>query len=244
MSNVALYELLTGVSETVGRFLGRRADTAGVKYQGAFGKPAFFAQLRKGQAAAVNTMKGKGYGHAWELLPPFRNHIEREIVRNNERTLLRKFVPRGALTGSPMRGFDRAVSNFTGSALKMNLGMGAAVGLFSIASAPKGKLVHAVSTNVGMTIGGMAGAAIGGGLLGLPGEILGAFVGGTVGEKVGAIVEPLEKFGRQARHSDFGGNYKDTEIAYTMRQRAVQEMGSSALNARRLLPPEEVAQQD
>jgi hypothetical protein len=51
---------------------------------------------------------------------------------------------------------------------------------------------------------------------------------------------PLEEIGRQAQHSNFCGDYKDSEAAFTMRQRAVQEMGSSALNARRHLGSEAV----
>jgi hypothetical protein len=71
-----------------------------------------------------------------------------------------------------------------------------------------------------------------------PDEIAGQIIGGTVGEKIGSTVAPLEELSHQAYHLNFGGNYEDTEVAWTMRQRAVQEMGSSALNARQYLGKE------
>lgn len=67
-------------------------------------------------------------------------------------------------------------------------------------------------------------------------------IGGYVGQKLGEIpsklMAPLEEIG--ARHAKFGGEYRDSDATVTMRQRAVQEMGSSALNARRYLGSEAV----
>jgi hypothetical protein len=51
----------------------------------------------------------------------------------------------------------------------------------------------------------------------------------------GDAVKAFIDLGRQATHSNFGGGYKDTERAPTMRQQAVQEMGQPALNARMYL---------
>lgn len=72
----------------------------------------------------------------------------------------------------------------------------------------------------------------------LQGEILAGFIGGSAGEKIGAMIEPFKELGREAGHSNFGGEYEDNEAIYTMRQRAVQEMGSSALNAPQYLGKE------
>jgi len=137
-----------------------------------------------------------------------------------------------------MAGYNRFAENLWGKQAKMNLGFGAVSGVLMMASAPKGQLAKRGIESVGVTTGSAVGAALGGLALGLPGEIAGGLIGGTVGEKVGAVIEPLEELGRQAYHLNFGGEYHDTEVAWTMRQRAVQEMGSSALNARQYLGKE------
>jgi hypothetical protein len=107
-----------------------------------------------------------------------------------------------------------------------------------MATAPKGKMAQRGVENVGMTAGGILGAAAGGALLGLPGEILGGFIGGSLGEKAGKLIAPLEDLSNQSRHTNFGGNYQDSEPVYSMRQRAVAEMSTSLLNARQYLGKE------
>lgn len=97
-------------------------------------------------------------------------------------------------------------------------------------------MVKKTAEGVGSTVGGMVGSVICATLFGLPGELLGGIVGGEVGEKAG----PYEKLGREAYHSNFGGECKDSEPAYTLRQRTVQGMGSSALNSRLWLGKEAV----
>jgi hypothetical protein len=93
---------------------------------------------------------------------------------------------------------------------------------------------------IGMLTGQAMGGAVGGLLFGMPGEIAGQIIGGTVGEKIGSTLKPIEDLGHQAYHLNFGGEYHDTEIAYTQRQRAIQEMSTSCLNARQWLGKEAV----
>jgi hypothetical protein len=68
-------------------------------------------------------------------------------------------------------------------------------------------------------------------------------IGGAIGDKV--IGRPLEQvmqaahdFSGGVRKLEMGGDFQDTQEAYTMRQVAVREMGSSLLNARRHLGQE------
>jgi hypothetical protein len=218
-------------SRLTGGLLGQPAPEYEGRYGGKFGDSEFFQDAHAGNYRALARLDKEGYGHAWGV-PFFRGAVEKEIGKPRSK------LPRGFLTGSPMAGYNRLTENLWGKQAKMNLGFGAVSGLIMMTSAPKGQLVKRGVESVGVTTGSAIGAAIGGFALGLPGEIAGGLIGGTVGEKVGAIVEPLEKLGRQAYHLNFGGEYKDSEQAYTMRQRAVHEMGSSALNARMYLGKE------
>ena len=76
---------------------------------------------------------------------------------------------------------------------------------------------------------------------------LGAFQGTMMGTGLGLLaysmaekpvqwaVGKLEDEGRYARRFHFGGDYQDSQKAFTMRQRAEAEMSSSLLNARHQL---------
>jgi hypothetical protein len=81
------------------------------------------------------------------------------------------------------------------------------------------------------------------------GDLIGTVVSGgnpLAGFAVGMLTEPLGGYveegvqmfadlNKQIKHVNMGGNYEDTKIAYTMRQRAAQELGSSVVNARQWL---------
>ena len=218
-------------SRLTGGLFGQPAPEYEGRYGGKYGEPEFFQDAHAGNYRALARLDKEGYGHAWGV-PFFRGAVEREIGKPHSK------LPRGVLTGSPMAGYNRFAENLWGKQAKMNLGFGAVSGVLMMASAPKGQLAKRGIESVGVTTGSAVGAALGGLALGLPGEIAGGLIGGTVGEKVGAVIEPLEDLGHQAYHLNFGGEYHDTEVAWTMRQRAVQEMGSSALNARQYLGKE------
>jgi hypothetical protein len=65
---------------------------------------------------------------------------------------------------------------------------------------------------------------------------IGRYIGSEIGgPALAGTVDSFIEFGHQTSLMNFGGNYHDTEATYTMRARAVQEMGSSALCARMYL---------
>jgi hypothetical protein len=212
------------------------------KNGGKYGSPEFFQDARRGDYRALARME-KDYGHAWGN-PLLRGQVEREILRDTAKmpqrmALLRgKRVPKGLLSGHYGLAYNRVANNLWGKVARDQMLWTMPMAAFSMASAPKGKMAERGLEMATMTAGAMVGGAVGGAFGGPIGEFLGQLVGGTVGEKAGAVVAPLEELGREAHHANFGGDYHDTEVAYTMRQRAVQEMGASALNARMYLGKE------
>jgi hypothetical protein len=218
-----------------GGLFGKRAPEYEGRNGGKFGSPEFFQDARAGDYRALTRMEKEGYGAAWNR-PFFQGRVEREIVRNLARGKTR--LPRGLMTGSPMYGYSKFADNLWGKQARMGLKFGAPLAILGIATAPKGEMIKRGAEGIGMLTGQAMGGAVGGLLFGMPGEIAGQIIGGTVGEKIGSTLKPLEDLGHQAYHLNFGGEYHDTEVAWTMRQRAVQEMGSSALNARQYLGKE------
>ena len=103
---------------------------------------------------------------------------------------------------------------------------------------------RARNRNVGAVIGGSIGTALGFVFGGHP--IIGNIVGSTIGGKAGEIFDPglnaqanlelqISRTANVARRVNFGGDFEDTQQAYTMRQQAVQEMSGSLMNARQYL---------
>ena len=240
-------------------FSSRKPDYVG-QFGGKFGGSEFFRDARAGHAQAVAQMEKEHYGHAWNV-PFFQGSVEREIRSNSTRgriaSRIKKASPayisghsraahvasptkfmKGALTGDIMAGYDKAADNIWGKSARTGLKFGIPLAIMGMATAPKGEMVKRGAEGLSMLAGQAFGGAVGGFALGPLGEIAGQVIGGMVGEKVGAVVGPLEELARQAHTLNFGGEYKDTEAAYTMRQRAVQEMSTSSLNARRYLGSE------
>lgn len=139
----------------------------------------------------------------------------------------------GYLFGRPMKGISVAHSH-----LSSGLPFAAAQGIFEASRAPKH---HKMSALIGGTAKAIAfglGDAIG---TVLAGPVAGIILG-SITERLGGAVEEgvqfFNDFNRMSHHINMGGNYEDTRMAYTMRQRASQEMGSSVMNARRYLGSE------
>ena len=232
-----------------GGLFGKKAPDYEGRNGGKFGSPEFFQDARAGDYRALARMEKEGYGAAWNR-PFFRGSVESEITRNlkYKRAVrmgvasdgLKRFtkLPRGLMTGSPMYGYSKFADNLWGKQARTGLKFGAPLAILGIATAPKGEMIKRGAEGIGMLTGQAMGGAVGGLLFGMPGEIAGQIIGGTVGEKIGSTLKPIEDLGHQAYHLNFGGEYHDTEVAWTMRQRAVQEMGSSALNARQYLGKE------
>jgi hypothetical protein len=233
-SGAGFYGLVDDVARIGGRFIGR-GD--GSKYEGKFGSDQFFTDVTTGNKAALELLKDKNYGATWKI-SALRRSAEDEIRRGLGRTGLQKPKPRGLLTGYAHYGIGRA-SNviFNKTSWMWAAALGIPMTAMAVGSAPRGKAVSTAAKGMLETVGGMVGAGIGASLLGLPGELIGGFAGAELG-KVASVLDYATNARAQGRYLNFGAGYKDTEQAYTMRQRAVQEMGRSVLNARQYLGKE------
>lgn len=114
---------------------------------------------------------------------------------------------------------------------------------------------RAVGANVAASAAGTAGYIAGGalGTLLFPGvgTVVGGLIGGAIGgitgytaggdfidefaQDVGRLGMGLAATGISQNKLNFGGDFRDSQGAYTMRQLAVQEMAGSLLNARQVL---------
>ena len=147
-------------------------------------------------------------------------------------------------------GWDIISRGMSGSPLNlMTLAIaGADVGISS-GTARRGHIAGAGASAVaaqtagitGFVAGRAAGAAIGTYVAGPVGTWIGGVIGGGAGSMIG---DKIARTGVQRAYKlmiatrprvRFGGNFKDSQPAYTMRQKAEQELGSSLLNARRYL---------
>jgi len=89
----------------------------------------------------------------------------------------------------------------------------------------------------------LIGGVIGGALGGAPGAYIGSFAGQILGESTAAkiiagAIQPIVDFGTEMKKQRFGGDYRDTQIAYTMRGSAARELSRSLMNARQWLGQE------
>jgi hypothetical protein len=93
----------------------------------------------------------------------------------------------------------------------------------------------------GFMAGRVIGGAIGTFIAGLFGTSAGAIIGGGAGSMIG---DKIARTGMQRTYNlaiasrprvRFGGNFKDSQPAYNMRQKSEQELSSSLLSARRYL---------
>lgn len=115
---------------------------------------------------------------------------------------------------------------------------------YGMATAPTGRaLSTGISYGVGFGVAALIGGAIGGLLGGVPGAYVGSFAAQFIGmEAVEAgIAKPIQwavDFGTNMRRLNFGGDYRDTQQAYTMRASAAREMSRSLMNARQWLGQE------
>lgn len=151
-------------------------------------------------------------------------------------------IPQGGwINGNKKAGMTAFKGAFSPLPIAISLAMGGA----SMALAPKrdrnGRRVHrGLSHGIATTASLLAADAIGG----LAGGPIGSAIAGMLLTKpiekgLEKVLEPMEDIayglGRTVNHVDMGGNYLDTQAAYTMRARAASELGSSLLNARQYL---------
>lgn len=214
------------------------------KYEGDIYKDHFLRKARVGDKGALNTLNDLYYKEVYKYGGSFgRNMVREELIRSSKSTFMGQYVgvPRGYATGYFAKGTGRLLRQFHPGMLKMTLGVGAAATAFEMATSPKGHMLRGAANGIGNTIGGVFGAAIGGAIFGLPGEIAGGIIGGEVfGRGADAVIDGITSTYKQGHILNFGQGFQDNEMAFTMRQRAVQEMGRSALNARVWLGKEAV----
>lgn len=117
-----------------------------------------------------------------------------------------------------------------------------------VGGATYGALKEAGGT-VGSIFGSTAGAVIGQALIPVPvvGALIGGLAGGIGGYNTGrdimdapamgaaSLATSIHRTSMAVRRLSFGVDFRDNASAHTMRQRAVQEMSGSLLNARQYL---------
>lgn len=139
------------------------------------------------------------------------------------------------ITGKRPKGFMRWTGNtlfrnpaaFTLKAMPFAVPMAAYLG----GQAGQG---HSVSTAAGF-LSSFIPASLGAVVAGAPGALVGAIAfGPKISRSVRNALQRHTASARYRQQFEFG-RYEDTEVAYTMRQRAVHEMSGSLLNARHVL---------
>lgn len=182
------------------------------------------------QASAVSRMHRMHYGafYSEQGRTTYSGIAERELLNKGKGF-------GGAVFGRPAKGFSIGLDHFKGALPFIPL---QAFG--EAAFAPKGHkmsgLIGGAAKGVGFAVGDFLGSWLAGPVGGLALGLVGDHLGGYVEQGV----QMLHDFNRNVKHINMGGNYKDTEVAYTMRQRAAQEMGSSIMNARQWLGKESI----
>jgi hypothetical protein len=139
-----------------------------------------------------------------------------------------------AIGGSPL-------NMFTLVAASLDIGISSANARRGNAGGAAVSAMGAQASGIAGWFGGEAAGSVIGSFI-LPG--VGTYLGGVAGGAIGALTG--DKLGRTATQHLFNavnetrprvrfGGFRDSEPAYTMRQRAEQELGGSLLNARRYL---------
>lgn len=115
---------------------------------------------------------------------------------------------------------------------------------YGMATAERGKAISTgIATGTGFGVSSLIGGAIGGMFGGVPGAYIGSLaaqflVGEHVDKAIAGVIQPMVDFGTEMRKMRFGGDYRDTQTAYTMRGVAAREMSRSLMNARQWLGQE------
>lgn len=178
----------------------------------------------------------RGYGMYFNQNTTLKNGLlgrmaQREIAAGTGLTS-------GALFSRPMKGLSQSVSHAKASFGTFGMATALGIGALETYSAPRGHKMSAFGGGIARTVAFGAGDVVGTFLGGpVAGWILGSLTE-PLGAKAGEAIQMFNDFGTSVKHVNMGGNYLDTQVAFTMRQRAAQEMGSSVMNARQYLGKE------
>lgn len=229
MAVSAMLGFADDTAQAVKRFLGRSTGEQPLPFES---PSQMIAALHNPatEASAVSRMHRMHYG-------AFYNQKTRSSLSKfaESELLLKGKGFGGAIFGRPVKGLSIGISHLKGA-----IPFAPLQGAFEVLNAKRG---HKISAFVGGTSKALAFAA---------GDLIGNVVGGPVAglalglvtERLGGYVEEgvqgLHDLNRFIKHVNMGGDYEDTRIAYTMRQRAAQELGTSVLNARQWLGKEAV----
>jgi len=129
-------------------------------------------------------------------------------------------------------------------ALKGNLPWAILGGGYEAMMAPAGHKISAGmagATSFGATAftAGLIGTMIGGPALGYAAAIVAPILlGNDIDKAMAGTFQAAVDFGANMRRLRFGGDYRDTQTAYTMRQTAARDMSGSLMNARQWLGQE------
>jgi hypothetical protein len=155
------------------------------------------------------------------------------------------FNPRtGFFRAKAGTGFIQGAKIGYSTGLKGNLPFAILGGAYAAATAPKGQAVsRGLASGVGWggtaAIAGILGTMVGGPAAGWVASVVAPMVlGDSVDKAIVGMVQPLVDFGSNMRKMRFGGDYRDTQTAYTMRAVAAREMSTSLMNARQWLGQE------
>jgi hypothetical protein len=152
-------------------------------------------------------------------------------------------ITAGAIEGSAQWGAPTGLEeDYVGGAVYgATRGVGTAIGgaVGGIGGFAIGAGIGSIIPGAGTIIGGLIGAGIG-----IAGAIGGEAIGGALAKgparQLGLGARAIVKTARAVDRIQFGGNFVDSRAAHTMRQRAVQEMSGSMLNARQFLGNEAI----
>lgn len=190
---------------------------------------AFLDALRNKNPEAIAGMKRMHYGAFYSSTGKslgFNRLAAREIRMKGAGLS-------GAIFGRPLKGLGVGLGHLSGLGY---FAVGA--GAIKSFSAPRGHKLSSFSSGMAGTFGFAVGDVLGSMLAGPVGGLALGSLTELAGDKLGEAAQFLHDFKRNITHINMGGNYEDTRVAYTMRQRAAQEMGSSVMNARSWLGKE------
>jgi hypothetical protein len=210
-------------------------------------REAQIKSLPEGGEAEKSRHKHSDFGSPWQGLRRDKSDKDDPIFDNN-------FTPGRAfdLADAGTEGFKGFRGGNGGLGWSSGLFGGLDVAISAGMAKPKealGKTTGAIAATatgvggyfagkaIGRFVGGVAGSFLGGPWGAIAGASVGGFVGGTglpymIDPYVRKISKPINRLVGSAEHRlNFGNDYQDSAPAYSMRQKALQEMQGSLLNA-------------